>query len=855
MVRIKLEIFNTSFIVHIIDQSLNDILSIMTDELSTFSYIFNKDTKRTIRERDKTYFSHLAHIDSYRFSIQSLKDFMLLLNSRFVAREEISAMYFRHYDVDKIDININSDFVLRDYQHTYINAITEETAKKIILIDLSTGRGKASSIDSLVRIPDGWKRMGDIKVDDNVIAKDGTITKVTAVYPQGKKDLYKITFYDGRTHEACGEHLWKVYSPYFKDGNKVINTYELIHRIKNKDKADIRYYIDLPDPEKNADKDFKIHPYLMGIILGDGSISQNNIKLTVSDPKVIERADSLLDSEHYISKDPYNSLGYTIKIKPREKRNSEYRNKYIEELGRLSLMGTRSYDKFIPIEYLNGSEEQRYELLRGLLDTDGDVGVSGSTYYSTSSKKLSDGFIELVRSLGGIVTHFEKIPFFTYKDLKIKGRISYRHTIRMKQPRRCLTRESRLCRLKESNQYSDTLKLRINKIEYVGKKEAQCISIEHEDKLYITGDYVVTHNTLITLAAISKLNMKTAVLIKPKYVDKTVIDIKRYTDAVDSDIYVVQGEESLQYLIDNGNSYKFVIFSTATLGNLISDYESYHSYSLSIPPYELLKHLKIGIVYNDETHEEFHRVFKILLYLNPLRVIGSSATLLTAQADVNKMYNVLFPTSNRISNIIGLDNYVNIVAVNYKLTSGQGIRFKGPKGYSHIMYEQSIMRNNILMNGYIDMINTYIKESYITKRLPGDKIVIFVSTIRMASVLCNHFAKVYKEFDVRRYVEDDPFSNLMDSEMCFTTQLSAGTAVDIPNLISVIQTVSTSSIQANMQNKGRLREIKGREVYYYYLYTTFIDKQKQYHFDRMKAIRPSSKTYTFVEYPVLLRVR
>jgi superfamily II DNA or RNA helicase len=363
--------------------------------------------------------------------------------------------------------------------------------------------------------------------------------------------------------------------------------------------------------------------------------------------------------------------------------------------------------------------------------------------------------------------------------------------------------------------------------------------------------------SVIAMAAIAKLNMRTGLLLRPKYIEKWIIDLKKYTDVTDNDIYIVQGEESLLHLIEDKNtSYKFVIFSSRTMMNLITDFEECHSYTFPITPDKILETLGIGIIYNDETHEEFYSIFKCILYLNPLYLIGSSATLLSNQPDVNKMYMNLFPATNRISNIVEYDKYANVIAINYKIESLRGIRFMGVKGYNHILFEQTLMRNSVFLREYINMIDYYIADLYISRRKPGDRMLIFAASIRMCTVLANHFDRKYKQFDVRRYVEDDPLVNVLESDICFSTTLSAGTALDIPNLIAVLQTVLISSIQANLQNVGRLRKLDdGREVYYGYLYSKDIPKQVKMHHDRTKIIKPKAKTYILMDYPKMVRTK
>jgi intein/homing endonuclease len=162
-------------------------------------------------------------------------------------------------------------------------------------------------------------------------------------------------------------------------------------------------------------------------------------------------------------------------------------------------MGKRSCEKFIPDEYLNGSTNQRLELLQGLMDTDGTIGKQGSSSFCTTSIKLAHQVQYLVRSLGGLAKIRSKISFYMYKGERKQGNVNYIIGIRMKNPLSIVTRpEKRAERLKETNQYSDTLKLRIVSIESIGYEDATCIAVDHPIRLYVVENYIVTHNTLNT---------------------------------------------------------------------------------------------------------------------------------------------------------------------------------------------------------------------------------------------------------------------------------------------------------------------------------------------------------------------
>ena len=130
----------------------------------------------------------------------------------------------------------------------------------------------------------------------------------------------------------------------------------------------------------------------------------------------------------------------------------------------------------------------------------------------------------------------------------------------------------------------------------------------------------------------------------------------------------------------------------------------------------------------------------------------------------------------------------------------------------------------------------------------GNKLVIFVASIRFATMLTEYLKNRYKNLEVKRYVEDDEYENVIRPDIRVSTMQSAGTAVDIPGLTVVLNTVLARSPIRNKQSHGRLREIKDTEVRYIYFYCTDIRKHKEFNNVRTEQLRPYSKTYREVCY-------
>jgi len=357
---------------------------------------------------------------------------------------------------------------------------------------------------------------------------------------------------------------------------------------------------------------------------------------------------------------------------------------------------------------------------------------------------------------------------------------------------------------------------------------------------------------LISLEAIRRIKYKTLIMVKPGYIDKWISDLLEYTDITKDDIKVIKGYDALAKMIATKDTdYKFIIISLVTLRNYVRDYET--AKNTDIDPATLLQKLKVGTVLNDETHQHFHSVYMLTLYLNANRFIGLSATLDNNDKQMRRMYEIIFPPDARINNLVKYEAYINVKAVEYELGSMYGLVYKRQQGYNHILYEQSIIRRSVLLKNYISMIEAYFVSGYLSRRTEGDKVLIFCASVHLATMMSNYFSTIYHDLTVNRYVEDDPYDNVVTGDVIISTPLSAGTALDIPNLITVLMTVSVSSLQSNKQAIGRLRKLKDKEVTYIYFYTKDIPNHIKMERDRYRAIKDIAKSYKYIKYDKVLK--
>lgn len=375
--------------------------------------------------------------------------------------------------------------------------------KRGVIIVGEPGVGKAQPIDSHVLTNNGWRKIKDLKIGDKVICPDNNESTILGIFPQGEKQVNEITFSDGRSAECCNEHLWKIYSKEWKKrgSDSRITELNLIKEIKEKTRT--RLYIDLIKPINGTSNTLDIDPYILGILLGDGSLTKGP-QFTKKDQEIIDKVRNKLDENHSLNKCSDKNT-FTLSIVSNS--NNLYSNKYRNFIKNMGLNVTSEF-KYIPYIYLNSSIESKTELLQGLMDTDGTIGKNGNLVYNTSSEQLANDVVYLVQSLGGIAKVSKKIPKFTYKNEKKEGLVAYRIGIRIPNPRKYVTLKRKLDRIPENYQYNN-LKLEISSIQEIGKKECACIYIDHPEHLYITDNFIVTHNTAVVRAVNARLIEKT----------------------------------------------------------------------------------------------------------------------------------------------------------------------------------------------------------------------------------------------------------------------------------------------------------------------------------------------------------
>lgn len=378
------------------------------------------------------------------------------------------------------------DFILK--------GLIKETLTTLIA---NTGVGKRLDLNTPILTQKGFVPLRDIHVGSVVCGEDGKFYNVVKETPVVNTQIHRVHFEDGTYVDCCKDHLWK-----FKTLDdvsrhnewRVETTEQLLQRPIKRGRS---YNLCIPVSKaiEFEEKDLPLDPYALGCLLGDGGFTTDNITFTNTEEDVITKVITKLSNIVNVTR--HGDIQYVFVKKPNE--NTNRLNTIIRELG---LRGHNSVTKFIPQQYLLGSVDQRLELLRGLIDTDGSVDNKGHVSFFTSSVTLKDNVMYLIRSLGFRCS---------CSDYDRESNIEY--VVRIWSDKDIFfTSNKHIQKYNERSipnrkNYYDILK--ITNIEVLDSfTEMKCLSVDSPDHTFICGDFIVTHNTwfLVLLGAYAQLN-------------------------------------------------------------------------------------------------------------------------------------------------------------------------------------------------------------------------------------------------------------------------------------------------------------------------------------------------------------
>lgn len=392
---------------------------------------------------------------------------------------------------------------LRDNEWIRSEAYEQCKLEKKGYMEIGARRGGKDLLNSsLLYTSTGEIPIGNCQVGQQIYDDSGSLTTITGKYPQGIKPVYKITLIDGRELYCGLDHNWYVWNRKNRKKKKsspeyqVKTTAELLKKYKHFRNDQVKlgrkrceeFFYGIPNaaPVEYPAKNLPIDPYLLGLWLGDGS--SNYSKITSVDKEIIDciySSAKLMGLQ--VTVDDVDTFMITS-----GKAGGWWKTRKDQNTFHAFLRDGNLYNnKHIPDIYFYCSVDQRMELLRGLMDTDGSCDLTGSIEFSSSIPKLAEDFYKLCRSLGITVTRKERSTFYKKDGKRVYCKNSSRFVLFTELPVFKLSRK--LAKMRCKSAWKDNVS--IIDIQYVFDAETTCITVDNESHLFLTDNYTVTHNS------------------------------------------------------------------------------------------------------------------------------------------------------------------------------------------------------------------------------------------------------------------------------------------------------------------------------------------------------------------------
>ena len=380
-------------------------------------------------------------------------------------------------------------------------------------------------------------------------------------------------------------------------------------------------------------------------------------------------------------------------------------------------------------------------------------------------------------------------------------------------------------------------------------------AISTTDKNNILVDlYTGYGKTMIAVNAIVRKRKKFCIAILPTYIPKWVDDITSLTNIKKEEILILKGSSSIYKLLESNNKdlekYKCFILSIPTFHAFVQSYLTgelslYGNYS----PDMIFDKMGIEVLLNDEGHQHFHQVVELSLFANVKLMLILTATLITDNRSLNRIYDLVIPEEQRINNIVKYRPYMHAIGITYNFKNPKVIKYKTNRGYNQVKLEQSILKRSDITKNYCDMIDSAVVDYYLKKKKKdSEKVLIYAGTIKMCEVIRDYLKDKHKDLKITKYTEEDPYEAILNNQVIISTIQSAGVALDIPDLITVLQTVNINSPAANEQSRGRLRKLKDNDTWFVFFWSLDIPQHKIYTRNRINLFRGKVKELLHKKY-------
>lgn len=382
----------------------------------------------------------------------------------------------------------NQNVVLRPYQTESVAACFREwESVNSTLVCLPTGCHAAGH--PILMHSGSVKSVEDIVVGDVVMGPDSLPRTVQDVVT-GHQMMYRIDCKRGPSFVVNEGHVLHLECTREGKGNygtrggerENISVHEYLKKSKYWKHLRKLRSVEILFPERSQ----LIDAYLIGVLLGDGSVGMDHRIVHSQDFEIIN---SIRASVASLGCKIVEKSSKSKTAKEYHLQSSRWRehSELAKSLNAIGMSGVTCGDKFCPTEYLRGSTFQRLELLAGLIDTDGSLSHGGFDYVS-KSKQLALDVAFVARSLGFRANISEawkscqtNAPPALYWRVHISGD-TQRIQCRVKRKQAASRKQKKSC-----NRFGFTI-TPIGNGEYFG-------FVLDGDHLYVDGNFIVHHNT------------------------------------------------------------------------------------------------------------------------------------------------------------------------------------------------------------------------------------------------------------------------------------------------------------------------------------------------------------------------
>ncbi len=381
------------------------------------------------------------------------------------------------------------------------------------MLAMEMGTGKDLDDNTPIATTEGWTRMGELQVGQQVFDERGQVCNVTRVFPQGERPVYDVAFDDGTVITAGHEHLWVTHSRRARTHKgraarenwasqlMPITTQEiresLVHQRGNLEES--MHSIPTAMPLEMPEADLPLDPYILGLWLGDGPSRAPEITCHVDDEPHHREAVSAAGENWRPRNRTGNTLTCTMAGEPKPPMST-----------RLKSIGVLE-NKHIPHMYLRASVKQRTKLMLGLMDTDGYISPeAGTAQFVSTGERLAQDFLELALSLGQKAT-------MTQGEAKLNGRVtSPKWSVQFSPTQQVTEAPEPFLQNPHERDLSRTDQRYIRDVTPSGTVTTTCITVDSPSGLFLAGCQMVpTHNTRVAIDHMEELEARRTLVLAP----------------------------------------------------------------------------------------------------------------------------------------------------------------------------------------------------------------------------------------------------------------------------------------------------------------------------------------------------